>query len=99
MKGRDYRTGYRPDKSTFDLFIEETAILQNTLWAFAIEPVDEEDARVLVDICTLALTIQRRRDSACSFKRMVETTTNGYGAVLKREEYWEFDYYMKPNAD
>lgn len=34
---------------------------------------------------------QRKLIGATSFKRMVRTTTNGYGAVTSRREYWEVD--------
>ena len=36
--------------------------------------------------------------NAASYKRMVRTTTNGYGAVTKREEYWESDKSLTAEA-
>ena len=33
-----------------------------------------------------------------SYKRMVSTTRNGYGAVLDRHEYWDVDRYLTDSA-
>lgn len=33
-----------------------------------------------------------------SYKRMVSTTRNGYGAVLNRHEYWDVDRYLTDSA-
>jgi hypothetical protein len=35
--------------------------------------------------------IQRMLQQAESYKRMVKTTTNGFGAVVNREEFWQLD--------
>lgn len=40
---------------------------------------------------TLQKTILSKLVGAIGYKRMVSTTTNGYGAVIKREEYWQAD--------
>lgn len=41
---------------------------------------------------------QSKLIDATSYKRMVSTTTNGYGAVVSRREYWEVDKSFTESA-
>lgn len=92
---RYYRNGfteeYRPDADILTHYMLESEYLLKLLrFAEAMfdaetDPVDKDKNYVRQNIICNKLL------GAESYKRMVKTTTNGYGAVVSREEYWQLD--------
>ena len=95
-----YRGGftesYRPDNGVLKTFIAEGSNLLRLLEYADIHYEKNISLKVRYDNYCLQLKIQKEMLNACSFKRMVSTTTNGYGAVISRSEYWEKD--QEPTA-
>ena len=92
---RYYRNGfteeYRPDADILTHYMLESEYLLKLL-RFAEAMFDAEtDPADKCENYRQQNYIQRMLQQAESYKRMVKTTTNGYGAVVKREEFWQLD--------
>ena len=97
-----YRNGfteeYRPTRDILQTYLHEANNLVSLL-IFASEyftdktPLSEKRENYL-----LQNKIHNNLVDAWSFKRMVSTTRNGYGAVISKSEYWALDTSLSPEA-
>ncbi len=86
-KGDDYR----PDNGIFSTFIDECDNLIDLLLFAANLFNDETEKDDIITTYENIIFLNSHAIFGRSFKRMVSTTTNGYGAVTDRREYWELD--------
>jgi len=97
-KGRDYSTDFRPMTEIFSTFIDETGHLVDLLKYAENQFNADTDAQTKINVYNNIAFLVRAPKDCCSFKPMVETTTNGYGAVVGRTEYWEVDKTLTDTA-
>lgn len=97
-----YRGGwteeYRPNEQIRQTYVNEGDNL-NSLLDFATEYfTDKTPLQDKRENYRLQNFFQGKLINATSYKRMVETTTNGYGAVTNRREYWDVDKTLSASA-
>ena len=97
-----YRKGFtddsRPDNDILTTYINEGDNLIELL-KFATKYFNKSTSAVVKrKNYILQNFMHRKLYNACSYKRMVSTTTNGYGAVISRREYWEVDRSLTASA-
>lgn len=89
--GTDY---FRPSKETFTTFLDEQGIL-NQMLEFCVEQFNQEtDEQQKIYIYDNLAYFTEVPMNQCSYKPMVTTWTNGYGAVTRRDEYYEVDTFL-----
>ena len=89
---------YHPTREIFKAYLHEGNNLVDLL-IFASTYFTDKTPLADKRACYLQQNIiHRSLVNACSFKRMVSTTTNGYGAVINRREYWELDQTLTSEA-
>ena len=82
---------YRPAENTRATFVEECDNLIDLL-EFAAGFFNDQTAESSVKtVYENAIWLNSHAMFSRSYKRMVSTTTNGYGAVTDRREYWDND--------
>lgn len=89
---------YRPNTETFRTFINECDNLISLLLFSADLFNDKTESSDIITTYENAIFLNTHVMFGCSFKRMVSTTTNGYGAVTNRKEYWELDKNLTKEA-
>ena len=90
-----YRKGfnddYHPSKEILTTYIDEAdnliALLEFCIKQFS----DDVPVTLRAAVYENIIFYHNKLCEAQSYKRMVSTTTNGYGAVTNRREYWEKD--------
>lgn len=93
-KGDDYR----PDAEILTTFIDECDNLINLL-LFAGSLFNDETAnKEIITTYENAIFLNTHVIGGESYVRMVSTTTNGYGAVTDRREYWKADKDLTSDA-
>lgn len=97
-----YRNGfddeYRPTASILQTYITEGDNLINLL-EFCIENFnDKVDVVSKASIYRDIIFFNEQLCKGKSYKRMISTTTNGYGAVLDKHEYWDEDKALTKEA-
>ncbi|MBQ9930200.1 MAG: hypothetical protein IJO72_05425 [Oscillospiraceae bacterium] len=86
-----FNDSYHPDAAIMKTYINEGGNLIGLLtFAEQYFTAKTPDADKLKNY-QLQNYFHRELSDARSYKRMVSTTTNGYGAVLERKEYWQLD--------
>lgn len=89
---------YRPDESIRSTFVNECDALISLL-EFASHWIDDKtEKESIINLYNNLIHFQTHALSSKSFVRMVSTTTNGYGAVTERKEYWENDKVLTDSA-
>lgn len=89
---------YRPDESIRSTFVNECDALISLL-EFASRWIDDKtEKESIINLYNNLIHFQTHALSSKSFVRMVSTTTNGYGAVTERKEYWENDKVLTDSA-
>lgn len=89
---------YRPDESIRSTFVNECDTLIGLL-EFATRWIDDKtEKQTIINLYNNLIHFQTHALSSKSFVRMVSTTTNGYGAVTERKEYWENDKVLADGA-
>lgn len=96
--GRDYSTNFRPMTQIFTTFIAETGYLVDLLKYAENQFNEDTDDQTKINVYNNIAFLVRAPKECCSFKPMVETTTNGYGAVIGRTEYWVVDETLTDRA-
>ena len=87
---------YRPSAEILKTYIHEGGNLINLL-EFCTEYFSEDvPVSLRATIYENIIYYHEKLSAGKSYKRMVSTTTNGYGAVTNRREYWEED--ISPTA-
>ena len=93
--GTDY---FRPSQEVFSTFLSETGILIEML-EYCVKQfnseTDEEDKK---NVYSNLAYFNETPINQCSYKPMVTTWTNGYGAVTDRREYYEIDTFLTDEA-
>ena len=89
---------FRPDNTTLSTFIQECDYLIELLDYVSTLFDEDADKETTKNIYENIIYFESHVLFARSYKRMVSTTTNGYGAVIKREEYWEVDKCLTDDA-
>ena len=93
--GTDY---YRPNKETFSTFLDETGVLVDMLLYCETRFNSQTGDQLKIDIYENLAYFYKVPIDQCSYKPMVTTWTNGYGAVTSRNEYYEVDTFLTDSA-
>lgn len=89
---------FRPAEKKRQTFVSECDNLIDLL-TFAVRQANEDtDPDDLVIAYDNMIFLTRHAARAVSYKAMVRTTTNGYGAVTDRHEYWDVDKCLTDEA-
>lgn len=92
-----FTDAYHPTTEILKSFIDETDTLIE-LWEFCIKQfTDDVPVTLRATVFNNIVYCNEQLCSAQSYKRMVSTTTNGYGAVVSRREYWDNDKSLTDN--
>lgn len=87
--GRWTDEDYRPSDEIFSTFIEEGDILIKLMYFCEEQFNDNTEPADKKALYGNIAFIHEELSKGQSYNRMVSTTTNGYGAVTNRYEYWE----------
>ena len=93
--GTDY---YRPSEETRTTFVEETGHLVSLLEYCVKRFNDETPVDTIKNVYSNLVYYTETPSNQCSYKPMVTTWTNGYGAVTSRSEYYEIDRFLTDSA-
>lgn len=89
---------YRPNSDTFSTFIDECDNLIELI-QFAEGYINDNTPKETVKTMFENLIfLEKHLIRGRSYKRMVKTTTNGYGAVTDKKEYWDYDKNLTSEA-
>lgn len=89
---------YRPSTTILKTYINEGDTLIDLL-EFTINYFNDSlEFKYKIGVYDVIITIEELLCKAKSYKRMISTTTNGYGAVTNRYEYWEVDKTLTAEA-
>ena len=92
--GTDY---FRPSEEIRSTFFNETGLLVDLL-EFCIEQFNDKTWDLEQTIYDNIIYLYDIPTNQCSYKPMVDTWTNGYGAVTDRSEYYKLDRYLTLEA-
>lgn len=93
--GTDY---FRPGEKIWRTFLEETDNLIILLEYCIDQFNDTTPLQCQENIYSNIAFYESVAKDQVSYKPMVSTTTNGYGAVVSRREYYDIDYYLTDSA-
>lgn len=86
--GRWTTESYRPSDEIFSTFVSEGSNLIKLMLYCEKAFNDQTRPEARKNVYSNMIFIHKELIGAQSWKRMVKTTTNGYGAVISRREYW-----------
>lgn len=89
---------YRPAENTRKNFVEECDCLVDLLKFCEEQFNDTTLPKTKENVYANIAYLTRAPKDQVSYKAMVSTTTNGYGAVVSRSEYYTIDHYLTDSA-
>ncbi|MBR3098182.1 MAG: hypothetical protein IKH18_01230 [Clostridia bacterium] len=89
---------FRPAHPIFQTFLDESANLVNLLQFCEKQFNESTPTNTKVIIYENMIEYTKVPIEQVSYKGMISTTTNGYGAVMSRSEYYDIDYFLTDGA-
>ena len=95
---KEYDTDYfRPSDNTLETFISETGVLVELL-EFCVKQFNDKTLDIALQIYDNMIYLIEAPIDQWSYKPMVSTTTNGYGAVTEQYEYYELSKHLTEDS-
>ena len=91
-------SNYRPNENIRSTFVEESGLLVDLLKFCTTLFNDMTIPKTKENIYSNMAYFTTVPSDQVSYKAMVSTTTNGYGAVINKQEYYEIDRYLTDGA-